>query len=160
MFILPFVINYVQCMLQLTKHFFKFVTYVFLQATFAQLMWLWIYEYCNNKRDCLFRNYSALNDKPMYFTILFLIYLICDFQVKFSSNRTPKILIGYVRFIYKLCTFSLECSRTISSLLLFLWKTNIFYFRKIVLIKNLQKDYRTAVAKGRNNQSLSQLIFW
>ena len=41
-------------------------------------------------KECLPKNGSALYNKPILLAILFSLYLICSFQDKCSSNKTPR----------------------------------------------------------------------
>ena len=59
--------------------------------------------------QCLPKNGLALYNKPIFLAILFLVYLICSFEDKCSSNKTPK------NFIYPTLIASLSLISTLES---------------------------------------------
>ena len=44
------------------------------------------------------KNGLALYNKPIFLAILFSVYLICSFQDKCSSNKTPRNFIDFTLF--------------------------------------------------------------
>ena len=74
-------------------------------------------EYMSSKsdnNDFLFKNSLALNNKPVFFEILFSMYFICGFQIRFRLRRHQEI-------------FSIHLFG-ISSFLLGLWKNEYLLF--------------------------------
>ena len=66
-----------------------------------------------------------LNNEPIFLAILFSVYLIWSFHVRFSSRKTPKNFIDSDRLISLL---SFRRTKGILSFLLGLWKHEYFVF--------------------------------
>ena len=78
--------------------------------------------------DFLFKNGLGLDSIPIFFGILFSMYFICVFQLRFSSNNTPRNFFDSVRAISLLFIFNFGKASGISSFLLGLWKNEYLFF--------------------------------
>ena len=82
----------------------------------------------NDNNYFLFKNALALNNIPIFFEILFSMYFICVFQVRFLSSKTPRNFIDSVRAISRLFMFRFGKISGTSSFLLGLSKNEYLFF--------------------------------
>ena len=90
-----------------------------------------MYEYTSIKvmiMTSLLKNSLALNNIPVFFEILFSMYFMYVFQLRFSSNKTPINFIDSVRAISGLFIMSFAKTSGISSFLVDLWKNECLGF--------------------------------
>lgn len=74
------------------------------------------------------KEFFRFGNRGDVFAISISMYLICSFQVRFSSRKTPRDFIGSVLFIWQLLMSNFDKTNEILSCLLALWKTEYFVF--------------------------------
>ena len=128
MFKFTFIKNDAKNMHLLAFHFFQFSSaratpkdsaIVYAKVNIRILKWLY---------DFLFKNDLTLNNVPIFFEILFLMYFICMFQLRTSSNKTIRNCVHSVWAISRLFRFSFGKTSRVSCFYLGLWKNKYLFF--------------------------------